>query len=350
MFRAIAVATSFLVTLATAEGLLRVVRPTPRIQIVRAGGRSEVPSGGALQVRYGAPLWPGTVDAERHNTDCAQDTEAYPRILVLGSSIFAANDVPASGAFSVLLQARLRARGLPACVSNLAEGAYTFQNQRALAEDALRGLAPDLVIWELWQNSPQRYSVVGGQAYRFQDLRITDGLPNPLGMPSSLHTPLFVASRFYEFFSIAFAGLDPAEDHRAWERLRTHWIPEASDRVQREGSDLLWAFCPQLDRSFEASVADRAGTVSQGTDIRYRPIREALQALGDDWVHVEDLLVGQDVEALRMDTCCHFNAQGQVALAAAFEPIVMERLANRDPPEAITTGDTKVSPNPAEDL
>ena len=76
---------------------------------------------------------------------------------------------------------------------------------------------------------------------------------------------------------------------------------------------------PPLDRPFAESAA--SGYVGYG------PIRELAESAQVSLVDVAAELSGQDVEALRLDPCCHYNAEGQQALADMLAPMIATAFA-----------------------
>lgn len=328
LFAAAALVLGLLVTLALAEGMLRALNPTPRVQIVRPGVRpgadTELAVGVSYALLHGAPTWPSPEDAPRHHWECLDRPEASPRVLVLGSSILAASGLTPEEAFSVDLEARLRAEGLDPCVMNLSEGAYTFQSQRALAEEYIPKLRPDLVIWEVWENSPHDFSIVDGAAWRFQGMRLRGGLPDAFGLPPAVAGPLFRASRLYQYAAVALGPTDTGGLKRTWIDFGERRVPEAEALVARGGADLLWVFCPRLDRPFAESAAERHAAEPPPLARHYADAAVAMEA---PRIYLEDLLVDDRVEDLRQDTCCHYAPAGQRRLAEVLAPLVLEAVS-----------------------
>ncbi|MCB9665175.1 MAG: hypothetical protein H6732_13780 [Alphaproteobacteria bacterium] len=313
-----AVASGFLALLATlvlAEGLLRVVQPRPRVQVVRSGLRDGLDF--ALRWVDGVPVWPSPADDLRHNRGCVDDPERT-RWLVLGSSILAADGLAPEEAFSLRLQEALGEAGRPACVVNLAEGAYTFQNQAAVAAEALPEVRPDVVLWEIWANSPGTWVRVGDTAYRFQHLAVSeDGTPNPLGLPGTLHRGLLGTSRLYEAGVLALVAAQEPVSTGEWERLLATALPDALAAVRAQGATLVLALAPPLDQPFAAWTAARRRAEGLTLAAWYTRVEAWARAEGVAVVALDELLADHDVEALRLDPCCHYDVAGQQVLGDA---------------------------------
>ena len=302
-------------TLVVGECIIRIARPTPRVQMVHPGRMSEL-GVGDFRIVDEVPVWGTRRDELRHNRQCADERPDAPGVLVVGSSILAASGLKPEEAFSVLVQAHLEAQG-PACVVNLAEGAYTFDNQLVVAREVTESWSPEVIYWEIWQNSPYRWTMLRGTAHRFQDVALgADGYPNVFRLPSAVNRTLFHRSRLYAFATLA---LVTESDTNSWADFAESRLPEAVELAQEVGAELVFVFCPSLDRPFADSL--RAWD-SDGQDAlvnRYRTVAEFADRHDLDTIRLEEPLADDDVELLRMDACCHFAAPGHRRLADVFE-------------------------------
>lgn len=302
-----------LLALGLAEAGLRAAPPTPRVQVVQLDG-PDTP--GEVRVVDGAPLWPSRADAARHHLACLDAPPDEERWLVLGSSILAANGLRPHEAFSTVAEARLRAEGADVCVVNVAEGAYTFQNQVAAASELLTRLRPRRVFLELWSNSPFDWRVEGARAWRFQQLAVgPDGFPNPLGLPLVWNRRAFAASRLYELVALALAA--PATNDAAWAALAPRVAALAAE-VRAQGGELVLVLAPGLGRPFDATLAERAARPSRSESAEYGRLVDWARGAGVEVVDLAALLRSSAVEDVALDTCCHFNAEGHRRLGEAF--------------------------------
>lgn len=299
-------------TLGMAEALLRVLQPRPRIQVVRSG----LHDGLDLVVRLveGVPVWPSASAEPRHNRACLDDPTRAPW-LVLGSSIFAADGLPPEQAFSLRLQDALEQGGERTCVLNLAEGAYTFQNQAAVAREVLAGVRPRVVLWEIWANSPGTWVTLGDTSYRFQHLAVSDdGTPNPLAVPGPLHRALLTGSRLYEAGVLALVEAQEPASTGEWERLLARDLPAAHEAVRATGAQLVLVLAPPLERPFAAWTQARREATGRTLEAWYGEVERWAATEGVPTVALDELLADHDVEDLRLDTCCHYNPDGQRAV------------------------------------
>lgn len=285
------------VALGVAEGLAR-TQALPRVQHVDLG---EVDG----RLHEGVPLWRSGQDPDgRAGLPC----EGRPEVLLLGSSIFFGSGVETHESLTPALQARLP----DWCVRNLAQPAYTFMNQAAELELHLdRSEAPpQVVVWELWTNSLNRWLLRGEQAYNFSSLApLEPEVPNPLGLPPSLHLPLFDRLAAYRHLVVRRAS--PNRQRTYTERMQVlgqEQLSPAVDRLRAQDSRVILALLPGLDAPFAETA--------RSPDYLYEPV---VQAVGD---RVELLPVaaglagkGLDHRAIRFDACCHYNAAGLEAVA-----------------------------------
>ena len=287
---------------AAAEGALRHFRPAPPVQIVR---------GDNLLSLGGVPVWfDEWIVHER--TACAREHPERVRILVIGDSIAYGTGLDESEVFSKELERLLNAdRPNPGfCVLNLAQGAFRFQQMEAIARAAVIDFAPQLVLWESWNDWP-RYFRIGDAAYELEGYALdTKGVPYLPFIPSAMNRWLFTHSRFYERLVLVWgkrAAANGSDDHRR--RVR-----DAVSFLKTHGAQPIFFRATALHRPFQQSIPEDARLAAEFADIA----REEDIPL----YYLSRELVGEDYLSLRLDPCCHFNARGHHALARVFERIV----------------------------
>jgi hypothetical protein len=273
--------------------------PLPRIQVL--------PLSGPVRVVDGTPVWRASEGSEaRENAGCEGDP-----VLLVGSSILYGSGLSATESLGPALQARLPG----ACVHNHAQPAFTFDNQRVVAAEQVdAGAPPQVVVWEIWQNSVNRLDVIGDAAYNFGELVVDGGgVPSVLALGPGANRALFARSAMVRQLSVRLA---PRRTNHAlqprWQALADGPLRDALVALQAAGSTPLLALMPALDRPFAESAADPY--------VGYAPVRAMADELGLPVVDVAQALSGQPVEELRLDPCCHYNAAGQQALADALAP------------------------------
>ena len=279
---------------ATAEGAVRVGRPTPRAPVVDLAAREVAWLGGV-------PVWdaPGL---PRASSGCAEGGAA--EVVVVGDSI------PSIGAEAAqTLGPRLGDRlsdalGRPVCVRVAARPGLPPQAQYALAE----AVAPDapVVVLALWR-AGARWTVVGDRWWFDTTTVAVDGagLPrSPMPLPSGLHRSLLGVSAAWRYTTLALAQEDPPGVDRAVAPHRAFL-----DRVRGRGAQVVVAEMPSMAVPFDAQP------VSDGW---VGVLRAQTEAAGGAWVEVGRVLAAQGlgVEDVRIDTCCHLNTAGHDAVAA----------------------------------
>lgn len=274
-------------------------QPIPRIQqVLMVGTQTEVVDGVAL--------WRSVGTAERENFAC----EGEQRLMVLGSSILFGSDLEPEESLGPLLESHRP--GL--CVHNLAQPGFTLQNQLTAAQKALSGplagRTPDVLLLEMWANSPNILRLVGQRAYNFGDLQVDEqGFPNPFGLPTSANRTLFGASAGYRFVVLSRAPLrrrsSTVEEWRGFARGR---LQEALALAAAHEMTLVVVYMPTLSQPFAESAAHPLAS--------YGPARHAFAAVDAVQVDAAALLTDASYEALRLDPCCHYNAAGMALLAA----------------------------------
>jgi hypothetical protein len=288
-----------------AELGIRVVQPTPPIQVIRLD-----------RMRWhdevnGVQVWREEASPEqsaRVGLDCVQKHPNAPVVVVFGSSVLGGAGVGDDEVFH-----RRLASEKAACVVSFAASAYTFETSLAVAERYLPQIDPDLVVVEVWRTAPYTYDTVGRSVYGFRTLgRAPDDIPNVAGLPSALNRTLFVWSRVYEFATLTLAKRGPDDTEADWRRLAEDQLP-ALDALTE--APLLVLFAPALDERFGMHKSRRGTGFVEDPYAGYSMVEASGVVARYLWV--EDLLADESVFDLRLDPCCHYNAQGHKALALA---------------------------------
>lgn len=313
------------VTVVLAEGLVRVVNPTPRAQVVRPATSLQ-----SVEVVDGVPLWrAGIDDAALRNEGCP-GPGTFDVALAWDSIGY---DTGRSGADTVVSAhlARLLADApRPVCVLNLSQPAYRADQQLTEARLAHARHGLDLVVVGAWK-TPEHYTLLG-DAWVITSDRERDALGTPRlpGFPfPGPHRWLVAHSRLWAYTTLALAPRarpDPQEP--GWGAF-PRWA-EAS------GVDLLFVHPTPLDRPLAETAAARAAALQtpEGSEARRLTQVSMLDPVRSAGVPVLDaaaLLAGEDLDAIRLDRCCHLSPHGHAALARALAPHVRARMPPAPP-------------------
>lgn len=277
---------------------VRMVEPRERVQVVREHDR--------VSVVDGVPVWSSAYDDDRHNLECATAHPERRRIAAFGSSILFGSGVAPDETWAATLQARRD----DLCVINFAQPAFAFEQELAVARQHLPELEPAVVLWEVWATSMEHFVVVGDGAYNFGSIEVgADGYPaSPL--PGPLHRALFRGSLVYQHLVLGTAR--QAHRGEVWGRFVEEELPKVLDLVPAER--LVLVFAPPLEHPF-------AETAAHPVDFE-RAVLPWAEDNGVATLRLAAALEDEDVEALRLDPCCHFNAAGHRVLADVLEEVI----------------------------
>lgn len=313
LFALLASLGGLLLTLAVVELALRSSPPQAHVQIVR-------PDQAQMRLIDGVPTWRGEGSEAREDRGCTPGPGGA-RWLMLGSSIFFGSGLDPAQSPGAQLQ---QALGPAHCVHNFAQPAFTFQAQAAVAEEALEALHPSRVLWEIWDNSPLEYVMAGDTAYNLHGFVVgADGLPQVAGVPPALSRWLLPRSRAWELLALRSAPRDYPEMASVWQRFVQQRLRPTLRRLQEQGARPALYLAPHLDRPFAEQRADPRDL--------YAPVEALAQELGVPALRGEVLLADQDVQAIRLDPCCHVNAAGARVLAEALAIGLTEDPPAEDP-------------------
>lgn len=293
---------------ATAELAVLVVNPTPRAQVVRPGPD--------LTVRQvdGVPLWQ-VADSPEAATDCAHPRPRW--VLLAGDSVLYATEMNAQDGRAW--------RGLQAllpddvCVADVSQPGYRAYQQLTAARGFAATHDVAAVVFQVFKTSA-RYTPVGDGWIDATQLRTDDdGVPTLGLVPPGLNRWLLERSGAWEFATLALAsttrgGIPPETDY-----------DEALAWLTATGIPGLMLEVPLLREPFATSADHRAPWRRELSD-RAAAQHVATLVLADAWRD-------EDVTAVRLDLCCHYNRAGHAALAATLAPAVETLLS---PPPAVT--------------
>ncbi|MFZ5481986.1 MAG: hypothetical protein ACOZNI_34820 [Myxococcota bacterium] len=253
-----------------------------RIQVVRSRD---------LREADGVVLWTSADRAGLREPVCGD----RPRVALFGTSILGGSGLEPEETLGPLLVE-------VACVANHAEPAFQAETMLARAREVLPRERHASVIWEIWPGSTGRYTRIGGAAYNLMGAR----------PPGPLLGVLVPRSRAVEAAWSARLTTDPRMD--PWDELR-RTTDAALSLVGT--TPILFVVAPPLHQPF-------ADTVAQ-TPPSQVALVEDLHARGAAVVDLASALAAHDVSALRLDPCCHYDADGMRAVADAIRPWLLDR-------------------------
>lgn len=280
-------------SLLVAEVVTRVGNPTPRSQVIDL--RSET----LIQVDE-HPVW-----VDPYHTPPEDCRDPSPRsILVVGDSIAVVGASAVDSLGPRLVERLSEAWNEPVCLRLAAAPGLPVEGQAALARHLDPHAESDLLILLLWRASGA--SVVAGHWWIETTQMATDpeGWPlPPFPLPSAWHATLLAHSALWRYATLALARPLPVDIQADTRTHRTlfSWAREHQMPV-------LLAEMPPLDRPFGSPW---------GRSVWLEELRATWTAGDLPWVDVSAELAsrGADVEALRLDTCCHYNPAGHEAVA-----------------------------------
>lgn len=250
--------------------------------------------------------------------------EGRARVLVIGDSFTEGQGVVEERTFSARLD-----RALGAQVINCGRRGYDFPRLREWFELRTESFAPDVVLYAMVLNDPQR-SEAFHERQRFIDdwivdrrRRVTEG---PVGPPPGSRLFALVEDRV-ESMRVGAATTEwyrdmVAEPNRVgWEATLAHLEAMHAAMEARGGVFVvaLWPLLVELDGGYPF------------TDV-HRTIREALEARGVRFVDTLDAFEGADPETLWVHaTDRHPNADAHARFAERVQPALQAALARLTP-------------------
>jgi len=278
----------------TAEVAVRLLDPTPRIQVVDLSER-------ALRWIDEHPIWQ---DAGRVPVPDPCPAPGGLSVLLVGDSI-AVSGAPPEQTIGPRLAARLTERlGRPVCTKVAARPGLPVAAQVALAKDLDPQGTSDLVLMLVWRAT--------GGAVRAGDWWIeTTPIavdahgwpPPPLPTPHALHRLLMGTSAAWRYGTLALSSKRD-DDTRAQRSGHDDLIAWA----KQHDIPIAFAEMPPLDRPFGTPWERSTWKLLLGTQ---------MASAGRVWVDMSAELAARahDVTAVRQDTCCHYLPPGHDAVA-----------------------------------
>jgi hypothetical protein len=305
-------------TLVIIEAYAR-TQQVPRIQAVMSA------TSPGFSVHKGVPVWEVLRDKEgRQNKSCVDKTpDGRADVLLLGDSIFHGVKLEVEEKLGAQIGQRLSpSLGRPACVVNLAEPGFLFQNERVLAERDMDSVKPKIVVLEVWGNSPYKYRMVGGNAYNFGYLGVAkNGLPPVKFVPDMVNHSLFLKSAIWRQLNIRFATKGTVKSSDLW----TAWLQDELIPFHRwleaQGATLMLAYPTALATPFSEP---RKGETT------YSLIQEWADGNGVATLYFQEVFSGEDFRKVRLDPCCHLNAYGTEKIADAMAPWLAKALGSEE--------------------
>ncbi len=292
-------------------------QPIPRVQQVFDESAND------LQLVDGIPTWRGGQDhPERWNLQCTESGSTD--VVLLGSSIFYGVRLEGPATLGHQLARELEAGGKTPCVVNLAQPGSAFENQEAAYKLFPNRLKPKLVVWEIWHNSANQFTLIGDSVYNFGRLRRDElGLPNSLGLSPGVNLSLFRTFAAYRFVNLTLAETIGEKTSVRWVRFVEEVMAPAVEQLREEGTQVLLVYAPALSRPFAES------TVAQTHD--YRVVEPWAQSAGIETVDLAEALGAADPSALGVDICCHLNEEGTQKVAGILASPVRRLLGTPTP-------------------
>jgi len=277
------------------------LQPIPRVQQIFDHTDND------LQLVDGTPTWHGDYGhLERWNLDCAADRRAD--VMLLGSSIFYGVRLDGPMTLGALLADHLGSEDNPSCVVNLSQPGSAFKNQNASALLMGAKLNPRVVVWEIWHNSVNTFVVIGDSTFNFGQLqRDSGGIPNAFHLSADWNRRLFEWSAAYRYVDLSLAQKHSRRVAEVWAQFVDDTVQPALARLQANGSKVLLVYTPPLSRPFtQSTVPDDPG---------YLVMEQWAAKNGILTVDLARELGDADPDALGLDRCCHFNAEGTKRVA-----------------------------------
>lgn len=307
MKRAASLVLGLIVTLVVAEAAMRLIRPRPRVQIVD-------PAHAPLVFEPGdPPLWWARYEAGPVRPLHCDDGPA--QVIVAGDSVFHAITVDALDA-----KVAFRLADALGCVIDVTSSGYLPYQQLASAKRAHARFGGEVVVAVVWKPSVRlvRFGPVWAEAERLETDASGFPLP-PLPVPDAVHHGLVQASALWRYATLA---ITPPEDEPAPRPLEQDYVA-LLDWAEGEDLSVVLVEAPALNQPFAVTADTREHDLADWM----RRLEARAAAGGHAYVVLAERLRGLDVEAVRLDTCCHYNGDGHAAVAQAILPDVRAALA-----------------------
>jgi len=306
-----------LATFFLGEIAIRILNPTPRIQVIRSSHNLE------FEVVDGVPVWRGDGTTGRENLSCLDSSPTH-RVVVIGSSILFGSSLETEEVFSSSLPERLNQAhpDRKTCFFNFAQPGFTFGSKWIRTQQAFEKLKPDLLIFEIWYNDINPFALLRDQAVNIGHLRVNEwNHPDLFGLPLSVNKWLLEHSYLYHYASLALAT--DQDQTRNWRDFVLHELSKVVRLGKETGTPVLFVFAPNLNTSL-ASQADR-------TSKEYKVVESYLQDIKAEYMFLSRELRDDDIMDIRLDECCHYNAAGMDRLTDVIMPYTEKLLGFPQP-------------------
>lgn len=181
--RIASLAASVLLTLLLAELGVRVVNPTPRVQIIR--GHVQPDDWAHAQV----PMFQSEDSEDLHQLACVTENPDFRVLAIAGDSIL----FGAHGDISHQLRRRASATGW--CIVNGSEPGYYGDQQLAVAERFVERLNPEVLVWGHWKGDGRWVQINDDSWMETSVVPVNaGGLPSPWWMPPTAGRALMARS------------------------------------------------------------------------------------------------------------------------------------------------------------
>ena len=304
-----------LITLGLAEVLLRVIKPYPRVQVIR-GGRVEMFTADKV------PIW--VQDRDRMNLGCPDQYPEARLVVFTGDSIFFGTGLQTAESFTSVMQTSLdQEHGRGAwCILNLSQPGYTIEQKLYWYRKLLERHQPDLVFWEFWPNELGRYRMIGDSAYNVSGTDAdTNRLPSFVPGNDRFNRWLFSNSRLFEYLVLMMIRS---------QEMSPEWVAETyvpflqglESDLKQAGGRFVAVVATRLDRPFsEFDGLEKDPQTTMSTSM-------ADSSIETIFLHKVLSNVNADYREVRMDSCCHFSKKGHEVIAGIFLNLLKE-----SPPE-----------------
>lgn len=304
------------------EAAVRLLRPTPRVQVVRLDSDSLT-----FDMSEDVVLWHDPMEATWYREDgCAAGD--LPVLLLAGDSIpYVTSGHGQDARLAGKLQQAMAEGGTPVCVVDVSQSGYLPHQVLSSAQRADAMFHADAVMMWVWK--PDRHLIRHGNAL-YDDLLVTDDADypaSPLPLPAAAHHWLFEHARSWEFLTLALGTWSVAKSYPSDVSYRA-----AIAWTAREDLPLMMVEASPLDRPFADTMATWGEPLDNGSRPWQAAVREAALAAGSTYVRLAELLVDADFLAIRHDSCCHYNEQGHALIAQRLLPGVQALFATEGRP------------------
>ena len=201
---------------------------------------------------------------------------------------------------------------------NLSVPGYTFENEKVVGMRDLPVYRPQVVVLEMWANSPHQFTTFEGEAFNFGAAVLDEsGLPNPLGAPPALHRALFSKSMLWRRITDG-QRLQTKPSRDMWLDM-VEELDEFHEWLMAQDISLVLAFATRLNAPW--------GTGRETENKFYGIVQTWASGKGVPTLMFSDSLSRFPVEEIRFDTCCHLNNKGTAVVAEDITGIVAPMLA-----------------------